>query len=97
MGAKQRRKVAERMTEIHDGGERVLIATGRCIGEGFHDTRLDTCFSPCRFFLRRLIARFRFHGLMVDNGAVLARITQAGFARGSAPAVAGAEVSVRAG
>lgn len=44
MGIKQRRAIAEQLTSIHDGEERVLLATGRYIGEGFDDARLDTLF-----------------------------------------------------
>jgi superfamily II DNA or RNA helicase len=44
MGAKQRRAIAEQLTTIPDGEERVLLATGRYIGEGFDDARLDTLF-----------------------------------------------------
>lgn len=44
MGIKQRRTVAERMAAIPDGEERVLLATGRYLGEGFDDARLDTLF-----------------------------------------------------
>ena len=44
MGAKQRHAIAEQLTTIPDGEERVLLATGRYIGEGFDDARLDTLF-----------------------------------------------------
>ena len=44
MGAKQRRAIAEQLTAIPEGEERVLLATGRYIGEGFDDARLDTLF-----------------------------------------------------
>jgi len=44
MGAKQRRAVAQQLSAIPDGEERVLLATGRYIGEGFDDARLDTLF-----------------------------------------------------
>ncbi|MBM4045363.1 MAG: restriction endonuclease subunit R [Planctomycetes bacterium] len=44
MGAKQRKELADRLAAIPDGEERVLIATGRYIGEGFDDARLDTLF-----------------------------------------------------
>ena len=44
MGIKQRRAVAEKLTTIPVGEERVLLATGRYIGEGFDDARLDTLF-----------------------------------------------------
>jgi superfamily II DNA or RNA helicase len=44
MGAKQRRVVAEQLAAIPNDEERVLLATGRYIGEGFDDARLDTLF-----------------------------------------------------
>lgn len=44
MGAKQRRIIAEQLAAIPNGEERVLLATGRYIGEGFDDARLDTLF-----------------------------------------------------
>jgi superfamily II DNA or RNA helicase len=42
MGRRQRAEVAERLAAIPDGEERLLLATGRYIGEGFDDSRLDT-------------------------------------------------------
>jgi len=44
MGAKQRRAIAEQLAAIPNCEERVLLATGRYIGEGFDDARLDTLF-----------------------------------------------------
>ena len=44
MGAKQRREVAERIAAIPPDEERLVLATGRYIGEGFDDARLDTLF-----------------------------------------------------
>jgi superfamily II DNA or RNA helicase len=44
MGAKQRRAISEKLTTIPNNEERVLLATGRYIGEGFDDARLDTLF-----------------------------------------------------
>ena len=44
MGRKQREKIAARIKEIPPEEERVIIATGRYIGEGFDDSRLDTLF-----------------------------------------------------
>ena len=41
---KQRRALAERMAAIGDDEERVIVATGRYLGEGFDDPRLDTLF-----------------------------------------------------
>lgn len=42
--AKERREVMAQLAAIPDGEERLLIATGRYIGEGFDDARLDTLF-----------------------------------------------------
>jgi hypothetical protein len=39
-----RRRIAEEMAAIPAGSERLIVATGRYIGEGFHDSRLDTLF-----------------------------------------------------
>ncbi len=44
MKPKERRDVIARLAAIPAGEERLLIATGRYIGEGFDDARLDTLF-----------------------------------------------------
>lgn len=44
MKPKERRGVIEQLASIPNGEERLLIATGRYIGEGFDDARLDTLF-----------------------------------------------------
>ncbi|MFH1568672.1 MAG: restriction endonuclease subunit R, partial [Gemmatimonadota bacterium] len=44
MGARQRREVAEQMAGIPEDEERLVLATGRFVGEGFDDARLDTLF-----------------------------------------------------
>jgi len=41
-GQKQRKQIMETLKNIPDDEERVLIATGRYLGEGFDDSRLDT-------------------------------------------------------
>jgi superfamily II DNA or RNA helicase len=44
MGVKQMRRAMDLLVEIPDDEERLLLATGRFIGEGFDDARLDTLF-----------------------------------------------------
>jgi superfamily II DNA or RNA helicase len=44
MGSRQRASVLEEMARSAPGGDRVVVATGRFIGEGFDDPRLDTLF-----------------------------------------------------
>ena len=44
MTAKARRAVKDQLAEIPENEERLVLATGRYIGEGFDDARLDTLF-----------------------------------------------------
>lgn len=44
LGRKQTRAALDQLAAISDSAPRVLIATGRYIGEGFDDRRLDTLF-----------------------------------------------------
>ena len=44
MTAKARRRAKDQLSAIPDDEERLLIATGRYLGEGFDDARLDTLF-----------------------------------------------------
>jgi len=65
MGAKQRRQVAESLKSIADGEERVIVATGRYLGEGFDDARLDTLFLTMPISWRGTLAQYagRLHRL----------------------------------
>ena len=44
MRTRQRREIMQRLEEIPEAEERVLVATGRYVGEGFDDARLDALF-----------------------------------------------------
>ncbi len=44
MSPRERREVTVRLASIPDSEERLLLATGKYIGEGFDDARLDTLF-----------------------------------------------------
>jgi superfamily II DNA or RNA helicase len=44
MGRKQRREVASGIARVPENEQRVILATGSYIGEGFDDARLDTLF-----------------------------------------------------
>jgi superfamily II DNA or RNA helicase len=44
MTAKSRNRAVEQLASIPDTAERLVLATGRYVGEGFDDARLDTLF-----------------------------------------------------
>jgi len=47
MGSKEIRLLKERLASIPVDEERLILATGRYLGEGFDDARLDTLFRSC--------------------------------------------------
>ena len=73
MGAKQRREIMQRLEEIPDHEERVLVATGRYIGEGFDDARLDTLFLTMPISWRGTLAQYvgRLHRIHPEKREVL--------------------------
>jgi len=64
-GLKAARGIAARLASIPEDEERVLLATGRYIGEGFDDARLDTLFLTLPVSWRGTIAQYagRLHRL----------------------------------
>jgi superfamily II DNA or RNA helicase len=58
MRQKQRDQIAERIAGIPDEEERIIVATGRYLGEGFDDARLDTLFLALPVSWRGTIAQY---------------------------------------
>lgn len=65
MGRKQRQAVADQLAAIPPDEERVLLSTGKYIGEGFDDARLDTLMLTLPVSWRGTIAQYagRLHRL----------------------------------
>ena len=62
---KQRRDIATRLAAIPQAEERVIVATGRYLGEGFDDSRLDTLFLTMPIAWKGTLAQYagRLHRL----------------------------------
>ena len=65
MGKKQRQAVADRLAAVPAGDGRVILATGKYVGEGFDDPRLDTLFLTLPVSWRGTVAQYagRLHRL----------------------------------
>lgn len=58
MGKKQRQGIADRLAAIPREDPRVILATGKYVGEGFDDARLDTLFLTLPVSWRGTIAQY---------------------------------------
>jgi superfamily II DNA or RNA helicase len=58
MGVKQQRAIAEQLAAIPLKDERVIVATGKYLGEGFDDARLDTLFLALPISWRGTLAQY---------------------------------------
>jgi len=72
MGRKQRQKISDQLNSIEDADERLLIATGRYLGEGFDDARLDTLFLSLPISWKGTLAQYagRLHRLHYNKKEV---------------------------
>jgi len=72
MGSRQRKALADQIKAVPDSKERVIISTGRYIGEGFDDARLDTLFLAMPISWRGTLQQYvgRLHRLH-DNKRVV--------------------------
>jgi len=73
MGKKQREVLLERIQELGDEQERVILATGRYLGEGFDDARLDTLFLTLPVSWKGVLAQYagRLHRLYDSKKEVI--------------------------
>ncbi|MBS1617706.1 MAG: DUF559 domain-containing protein, partial [Bacteroidetes bacterium] len=65
MGKKALRATMDQLNSLHPSARRVVVATGRFVGEGFDDPRLDTLFLTMPVSWRGTIAQYvgRLHRL----------------------------------
>jgi superfamily II DNA or RNA helicase len=72
MGSRQRKAMADQIKAVPDSKERVILSTGRYIGEGFDDARLDTLFLAMPISWRGTLQQYvgRLHRLH-DNKRVV--------------------------
>ena len=73
MGKKQRKQLSEQIASIPAGQPRLIIATGRYLGEGFDDERLDTLFLTLPISWRGTLIQYagRLHRLNASKREVI--------------------------
>jgi len=73
MGKKQRRQLMEHIAAVPADEPRVIVATGRYLGEGFDDTRLDTLFLTLPISWRGTLIQYagRLHRLNEEKKRVI--------------------------
>ena len=73
MGKKQRQQLAEQIAGLPADQPRVIVATGRYLGEGFDDERLDTLFLALPISWRGTLTQYagRLHRLNAAKKEVI--------------------------
>ena len=73
MGKKQRQELFANMRAVKPDEERVLVATGKYLGEGFDDARLDTLFLTLPISWKGTLAQYagRLHRLYYGKSEVI--------------------------
>jgi superfamily II DNA or RNA helicase len=73
MGKKQRQEIKEQIANLPEDCSRVILATGRYLGEGFDDERLDTLFLALPISWRGTLTQYagRLHRLNAAKKEVI--------------------------
>lgn len=73
IGKKKRKDIEETIAQIPDDEQRIILATGRYLGEGYDDARLDTLFITLPVSWKGTIAQYagRLHRLHSSKQEVL--------------------------
>ena len=89
MRRKQRKATSEALAKVPDTEQRVILATGSYIGEGFDDARLDTLFLAMPISWKGTLQQYvgRLHRLHDNKRADLGYpVCRAGRVTGAVPA-----------